>query len=138
MSKTCTKCEQSLPLSSFYLRVGNDRPKPRYMSQCKECTKAEVRHRNSTAEGKAKRRDEKLRAAYGIDSSEYESMYKEQGGKCYVCQEARDVLHVDHNHETGEVRKLLCTLCNTAFGKLKEDVNIIQRLLDYGKMYDHT
>lgn len=80
-------------------------------------------------------RDKKLRAAYGIGVEDYDRMYEEQDGKCFICGEAHDLLHVDHNHDTGEVRKLLCTLCNTAFGKMRERVDYIERLLDYGRKY---
>lgn len=80
-------------------------------------------------------KDRKLRAAYGIGLEDYERMYEEQEGKCGICQEAHDVLHVDHNHDTGEVRELLCTLCNTAFGKMRERVDYLERLLEYGRKY---
>ena len=66
-----------------------------------------------------------LQRNYGITSKDYDRMYAEQACKCFICGDAYEVLHVDHNHETGEVRKLLCTCCNTAFGKARESVAVL-------------
>ncbi len=43
----------------------------------------------------------------------------------------RGVLMVDHDHETGKVRGLLCHHCNVALGHLQDDPNTIKALLDY-------
>jgi hypothetical protein len=74
---------------------------------------------------------------YGITREEYDAMYEAQNGQCYVCKDSSDRrLSVDHNHETGENRKLLCTKCNTALGLLKEDVNIMNNLIEYVKEHN--
>jgi hypothetical protein len=80
-----------------------------------------------------------FRTEYGITLEQYNQMYFDQGGNCAVCgahYEIRgtnklDTLHVDHNHETGKVRGLLCHNCNSGIGYFKEDKNLIQRILDY-------
>lgn len=78
---------------------------------------------------------------YGITLKEYEQLNSNQGGKCAICRKAetsrnkRDgtvrELAVDHNHETGEVRGLLCRACNVSLGFLDEDPVIINRMLEY-------
>ena len=40
-------------------------------------------------------------------------------------------LYMDHNHETGKVRSLLCVNYNTALGKVKEDINLLYKMIDY-------
>lgn len=40
-------------------------------------------------------------------------------------------LCVDHCHETGEVRGLLCSKCNTAIGMFQEDINVMYRAIEY-------
>jgi hypothetical protein len=53
-----------------------------------------------------------IRREYGLSEVEYRALFYAQGGACYVCREAKGKtkrLGVDHNHQTGEVRGLLCT-----------------------------
>lgn len=57
---------------------------------------------------------------YGVDQIMFDAMYFEQDGECAICH-ANEATHVDHNHETGEVRELLCHGCNAAIGLLLED-----------------
>lgn len=52
---------------------------------------------------------------YGVDKTMWDSMYFEQGGSCAICQE-REATCIDHDHETGRVRGLLCLGCNTMLG----------------------
>ena len=58
-----------------------------------------------------------LRRAFGLTLEEYDAMLKKQRGKCAICggKEWRN-LAVDHNHETGAVRGLLCSVCNKNLG----------------------
>ena len=52
---------------------------------------------------------------------DYERMFDAQGGVCAICGKPRPeerTLHVDHDHETGEIRGLLCFSCNNALGRL--------------------
>ncbi|MEY2434766.1 MAG: hypothetical protein QOC92_4491 [Acidimicrobiaceae bacterium] len=66
-------------------------------------------------------RQRSLRHLYGIDLVDYDAMFAAQGGRCAICpatsgnpRHPDSPLHVDHDHETGEVRGLLCTICNKA------------------------
>lgn len=76
-----------------------------------------------------------LLATYGITPDEYQAIYEHQGGKCYICQRAtgaRKRLAVDHDHETGYVRGLLCGTCNRrVLGHLRDDPEAFER----GKQY---
>lgn len=85
-------------------------------------------HKNKTAE---KTKDRNLRKKYGIGLSDYLHMLDEQDGKCFVCGEPGDPLHVDHCHATGAVRKLLCACCNTALGMLRECPDRARKLINY-------
>ena len=54
----------------------------------------------------------------------YARLYLEQNGRCYICRTWHDVLCIDHDHKTMQVRKLLCSGCNSAAGFLKDDPNL--------------
>jgi hypothetical protein len=62
-----------------------------------------------------------LRKRYGIDLETYEQLETEQGGKCLICDREPKRLCVDHCHETGAVRGLLCQPCNKALGYAKDN-----------------
>jgi hypothetical protein len=71
---------------------------------------------------------------YGITAADYERMLSEQGGVCFVCRGLNTKgrrLHVDHDHKTGAVRRLLCSGCNGALGHAKDDPAVLRKLADY-------
>jgi hypothetical protein len=75
-----------------------------------------------------------LKRTFGITQEQYERRLREQGGGCAVCQrppKPGTSLHVDHDHETGYVRGLLCFKCNAALGQLHDDLDRIERALTY-------
>jgi hypothetical protein len=81
-----------------------------------------------------------IKSNYGMTENEYMQMYEEQRGECAICLDFKppigsgtkksDVLVIDHNHISGRVRKLLCQRCNSVFGYLREDPEVIKRLAD--------
>lgn len=73
---------------------------------------------------------------YGITEEEYQRLLAEQGGVCAICrQEQREKrshpLVVDHSHEDGAVRGLLCHPCNRAIGGLKDQPLLLSRATTY-------
>lgn len=65
-----------------------------------------------------KQRDDRIFRIYRITREVYEQMLTDQGGVCKICKRPplNRQLAVDHDHDTGAVRGLLCTRCNTALG----------------------
>jgi hypothetical protein len=64
----------------------------------------------------------------------YEQLFSKQGGVCCICKRpppANRNLCVDHDHGTGAVRGLLCVPCNSGIGKLKDDVVLLERAIEY-------
>ena len=75
-----------------------------------------------------------LKANYGITLEEFNIMLSVQNGGCFICGGVNAngrALHVDHDHATGRVRKLLCATCNTALGHCKENPNTLRAMLSY-------
>ena len=72
-----------------------------------------------------KTRGYRLKHVYSISEDDYNKMFVEQGGVCKICgnpphPHAKNnkslVLHIDHDHNTNEIRGLLCSRCNSALG----------------------
>jgi hypothetical protein len=80
-------------------------------------------------------RDRRLRHLYGITLEQYNQILEQQGGVCAVCKGPHvgrgSFYHVDHDHQTGEVRGLLCHHCNTAIGSMKDDPNLLEKAAAY-------
>jgi hypothetical protein len=79
-------------------------------------------------------RDAYLRRTFGITLEDFEAMLLAQGGGCAICGRAAPEgtsLHVDHDHETGVVRGLLCFTCNGAIGMFTENDEHLTRAADY-------
>jgi hypothetical protein len=74
-----------------------------------------------------------LKRKYGITPAEYDAMLAAQGGVCLICREKPGdlPLHVDHDHETGAVRSLLCVRCNNALGLFQESRDLFRAAAEY-------
>ena len=81
------------------------------------------------------RRDAIIRRQYGITQEEFNGLLEFQGHQCAICgkDDIYRTLDIDHDHKTGEVRGLLCTNCNTALGRFKDDIEGLERALYYLK-----
>ncbi len=79
--------------------------------------------------------EKNLKHRYGITLEEYEKQLNIQENKCKLCGAEAcptgDRFAVDHCHETGKLRALLCQHCNTGIGLLKHDKNLLEKAIDY-------
>jgi hypothetical protein len=82
---------------------------------------------------------------YGVDESGFDVLWFAFNGKCGICEkelkqptktrgQSLDVVAIDHDHDTGNVRGLLCNACNKAIGLLSDDINILKRAIQYLEM----
>jgi hypothetical protein len=58
-------------------------------------------------------------------------MIEAQGGLCAICEGPLERPHVDHDHETGKVRGVLCFNCNGGLGKFADSADLLQRAAEY-------
>lgn len=81
-----------------------------------------------------RRRNEKLRALYGITLEERDAMFTAQGSKCAICggtePGAKD-WHTDHDHNAGHVRGILCNNCNLLLGHAEDNPVRLLAAMDY-------
>jgi len=127
--KQCSKCNQTKSLSDFYIIPKSGNPH----GSCKECFKLSSK-RSREKLGREHRKNYELQWHYGIGLEEYNEMLNQQGGKC-ACgsttgRSNAEALHVDHDHNTGLIRGLLCHRCNRAIG-LVDDPASLRALADY-------
>lgn len=77
----------------------------------------------------------KLKTRYGITFEEYQSMKNTQNNCCAICRTSFDILprrpDVDHCHQTGKVRGLLCWQCNGGLGQFKDDPTLFRLAAEY-------
>lgn len=71
------------------------------------------------------------RRQYGISDVQFAEMFAAQGGLCAICKLEMNPPHVDHDHETGKVRSLLCGKCNKAIGLFNESAELLKAAQDY-------
>lgn len=153
-TKLCTRCEIEKPVEDFRRGQGY---RGGIRSRCKVCEADRLRewreanperrkaqskrmndkHRmNGTGyysgdpEVALRRRNAHLIRKYGITLEQEAAMRAEQGGGCAACGEV-SILHVDHCHDTGEVRGLLCDDCNRSAGAVGDSAPRLRALADY-------
>jgi hypothetical protein len=136
----CNECREAKWPDEFYRDKGK---KNGLTGLCKECTKARsLRHYHEvlTPEQKRaqylKRMDKVLLRKYGLPIGGYDELLRKQGGRCGICRAAEnrypdDRFDVDHDHETGKVRGLLCNRCNRGIAWLGDSVEGVRTALAY-------
>ena len=82
-----------------------------------------------------------LKADYNITPEQYNQMLNEQHSVCAICGKPETSINprnnmprclaVDHDHNTGKIRGLLCSRCNTALGLLNENKETVSKLVLY-------
>jgi hypothetical protein len=93
----------------------------------------ESRRRNPPKRETQRRNAEAARLRnHGLTPDSYRALLLAQGEACAICREPfRETPRIDHDHETGEVRGLLCHRCNVALGLLRDDRRVIEAAAHY-------
>ena len=82
-----------------------------------------------------KGRDTYYRRNYGIGIEDYNEAFAEQEGGCAICgthqSELAKRLYVDHDHDTGKFRGLLCPPCNTGLGQFRDNTELLANAISY-------
>ena len=82
-----------------------------------------------------------LKRLYKMTTAQFEAMVKAQDGVCAICGEPptqlkrQNRLYIDHDHATGQVRALLCHLCNAGIAAFERDPELVFRAYDYLQFY---
>ena len=155
--KICRKCQTRKHVSQF---PTSDRSKDGYGYRCKECINEQRRikyndnedfrdkiliqqniYRN-TKNSRSGRRERLLKQKYNLSLDDYQNLLIKQNFKCKICQcsegeRGRSYFAVDHDHKTGNVRGLLCDLCNGGLGMFRDDPEILKTAINYLMLASH-
>ncbi len=149
LTKTCTYCGLVLPATTeyFYRSKKFIHCNDGLVYICKKCDKLKsdayrkkYKEKVSASKkryynlNKDKIRSHMLLKLYGIDSEEYDKLLHSQNGVCAICKQPEThklrgkvpPLSVDHNHDTGKIRGLLCNTCNRAIGLFRDDPKLLK------------
>ena len=122
---TCVSCDSLKPLDEFYTLD----------SCCKECRRVSRAYRRDSVWYK----DTYLRRTYGMSIEEWEMMRDDQNNRCAICSNSFGAsaknCHVDHCHDTGDVRGLLCSNCNVGLGMLRDSPDLMLKAVQYLKKH---
>lgn len=108
-------------------KVRHDRSRDRW-----RCCQSDSRKSRPMAA--AARRQYHLKSKFGLSDAEYAAMLAEQGGVCAICGGECATgwrLAVDHCHQTGQIRGLLCGRCNRAIGQMEDDPELLGAAANY-------
>jgi hypothetical protein len=129
--KLCSYCKETKPLNEFHVDA---RSKTGKASRCKTCAKMwSKRWYKESDKYKDIIRDSGLKNRYGIDSDYYWQLSEDQNHVCAICKTKgnQKYLHVDHNHDTGEIRGLLCKTCNHGLGNFRDNEDLLKSAIEY-------
>lgn len=164
--KTCKHCKADKPLDDFYAdTAGRDGHRPeckactaarrkrwyaanrereidrvrRWASDNPERVRARAAEYKATGRKAQSDRRSYLKRKYGVTPEWYDETLAAQGGGCAICgRPQRDdiSLHVDHDHTSGALRRLLCFPCNNLLGDANDDAARLRSAADYLDRHD--
>lgn len=139
-AKRCSRCRLWKPAERFHRQCS----KPDGLqSRCKDCLaelQREYRKKRPSAYWNNKDKKYALKKRYGLSLTDFQALRDKQGGVCAICRKdprtmgkdtKHQILHVDHDHMTKQVRGLLCNGCNRAIGLINDNIDTAKSLVAY-------
>lgn len=147
--KACSKCKVVKRYGEF---LANPKMRSGRQSECQACRNQrnkewrlanleKIRAKERTRSHKKIRADKryayerKLLTKYGLTLADVDVIARAQGRVCAICKQVRKGRHgklcVDHNHQTGKVRGLLCEKCNMGLGHFEDSPVLLARAMRY-------
>jgi|ERR1035437_6312449 hypothetical protein len=133
VTKKCSKCKGDKILDEYHKTKSS---KDGYHHYCKVCNnryKAILYATNPKYKEKSKLNAIKIR--YGLTPEELNLKFLNQNKACAICEKPlilhQKETHIDHNHETGKTRDILCRNCNFILGLSGESVDYLKTMISY-------
>lgn len=132
MTKRCKKCAQEKDESYFYGFYDRWAGKTYLSARCKPCHQE---YKKSNPNTSRNRKAEKLQLRYGLTYDQWDEMRAAEDYRCMICGISEDEmgkrLDVDHCHDSGKVRGLLCNPCNTMLGHARDNTAVLESAAKY-------
>lgn len=134
-TKICNTCKKEQHIENFGKYKSRDKVLRR--NKCNKCRSKDQQkryHNNPDIKEQALKNSRKshLKIKYNMTVEEYNVLYNNQKGKCFICNKTmKGSLNIDHCHTTGKIRGLLCWSCNIGLGKFKDNKNYLQKAIEY-------
>lgn len=129
-TRVCRSCKDRKPMAEFHWTESR-----RHRSRmCKACVHARQAERidERRRAGTIQPRTDRLRREYGLTPEDVEAMRLAQNNACAICARPfGERVHIDHCHETGRVRALLCHNCNLGLGHFRDNVVLLAKAAEY-------
>lgn len=136
--KTCKTCGETKGTSLFASQI--KRGKEYVSLHCRSCDNE--RKKAYYAANPEKLRDKakkyQLKSKYGLSEKDLAYMLEASDHRCEICNTSVEygrislgAAHIDHCHETGKVRGVLCSQCNLGLGHFRDDVTYLENAISY-------
>lgn len=134
LSKRCIDCTQIKSSDQFNV---SKKAADGLQSRCRDCSKAKwskwyYANRRASVDRSVRHF---RKSKYGITQHAYDALRSAQGDRCAICRkdfhELPKAPAVDHCHNTGRVRGLLCSNCNTGLGLFKDNEEMLAKAVAY-------
>ena len=127
----CNVCKEMLTIDKFPKR---QQTPTGFDYRCISCTKKYFKVRQ------VKDQENRLKRIYSLTLKDYDNMLVSQNGLCALCgtpaiESSHRRLQVDHDHETGKVRGLLCGNCNAFIGMADDSIEKLLNGVEYLKKH---
>lgn len=146
-TKVCRVCEEEKPEEEFYNVKAN---RDGLCGSCKACCiewgkshylknrekiLSKLREKCKTDQHRRRVKSYAVQKNFGININDFDEMMKKQNGLCAICGMKEPILGrslaIDHCHESGKVRGLLCSKCNRGLGLLQDSEYVLQNAISY-------
>lgn len=130
-TRVCRTCDLRQPMTEFYFANGGKHRR----RVCKTCVDARFRERRDADPARYSRmvRRSTIKQKYGLTDEQFLRLLEEQRYRCAICWVRLTITttHVDHDHQTNQVRGLLCFNCNVGIGHFRDDAALMRRAAGY-------
>jgi len=135
INKICTKCKKEKPITEYF----NDKQKyDGKRPDCKVCNTLQCTAWNRA--NKDRHRYYSIKHLYGVTQEIEQQMLYDQDNSCAICKINFSLLSkkfcIDHCHDSGNYRGLLCEKCNQGLGKFNDNIEYLKSAILYLEKYN--